>query len=195
MNTNLEQQLQHWYQQWQHEDLQQSDRLQRWRNIEPESAHLLALWARSKQARKILELGTSNGYSTLWLADALVSTGGMMDSVEIDASRSALAAQHLQQVGLDASVRLHVADAGVFLAQAAPEYDLILLDAERKHYVSYWQDLRRLLVEHAGAVLIVDNVLSHASQVMDFIHLVKTDANISSHTIRSGAGLLCVTAR
>jgi len=61
------------YQGFQAHDALQSDRLQRFRSIEPESARVLAVLIRAQQARKILEIGTSTGYSTLWLANAAQS--------------------------------------------------------------------------------------------------------------------------
>ena len=194
MDSSLQQQLQQWYQQWQQEDANHSDRLQRWRNIEPESAALLALWVRSKRTQKVLEIGTSNGHSTIWLADAVRATGGHVTSLEIEAARTALAQQHLQQVGLAEQVSLHTIDAAEFLSQAQADYDVILLDAERSFYVDYWPDLRRLLTGKTGALLVVDNVLSHAEQVADFIALVQADTSMCSHTDNSGAGLFCVTA-
>ena len=194
MDSSLQQQLQQWYQQWQQEDANHSDRLQRWRNIEPESAALLALWVRSKRAQKVLEIGTSNGHSTIWLADAVRATGGHVTSLEIEAARTALAQQHLQQVGLAEQVSSHTIDEAPLLSQAQADYDVILLDAERSFYVDYWPDLRRLLTGKTGALLVVDNVLSHAEQVADFIALVQADASMCSHTVSSGAGLFCVTA-
>lgn len=194
MNPILKQQLHTWYQQWQAEDANKSNRLQRWRNIEPDSAALIALWVRSKRAQTVLELGTSNGYSTIWLADAVQATGGHVHTVEIEAARSELAKRHLQQVGLHDLVSLHTADAGVVLQETHSLYDVILLDAERGFYVAYWPDLRRLLLAKSGALLVVDNVLSHAEQVADFIALVAADERMCSHTVNSGAGLFCVTA-
>ncbi|MEL4505522.1 hypothetical protein AAEX63_10795 [Luteococcus sp. H138] len=57
-------------------DAGQPDRLDRRRNLEPDSAQLLNLLIRSIAPMKVLELGTSNGYSTIWIADALEGTGG-----------------------------------------------------------------------------------------------------------------------
>ena len=57
-------------------DAGEPDRLDRLRNLEPDTAHLLALLVRATGARRLLELGTSNGYSTLWLADAVRGVGG-----------------------------------------------------------------------------------------------------------------------
>jgi predicted O-methyltransferase YrrM len=64
-------------------DAQQADRLARLRNLEPETGELLALLVRATGAQRVLELGTSNGYSTLWLAAAVRDTGGTVTSVEL----------------------------------------------------------------------------------------------------------------
>src|SRR3954449_5319094 len=60
-----------------HDDTQ-PDRLARWRNVEPETAELLGVLIRTKRAPRVLEIGTSNGYSTIWLADAAPATGGAL---------------------------------------------------------------------------------------------------------------------
>src|SRR5690348_5906751 len=77
-----------------------SDRLERFRNVEPPTAALLGVLIRASGARRILELGTSNGYSTIWLADAAQACGGRVVSVEIDASRVELAQANLRAAGL-----------------------------------------------------------------------------------------------
>src|SRR6202046_2889069 len=76
-------------------DQARSDRLDRFRNVEPPTAELLGVLIRATGARRILELGTSNGYSTIWLADAVVATGGSVVSVEVDARRTELARANL----------------------------------------------------------------------------------------------------
>ena len=68
-------------------DETQTERAACWRNLHPDSAALIALLVRAKQARKVLEVGTSNGYSTLWLADAVRDTGGSLRTLEIDKAR------------------------------------------------------------------------------------------------------------
>lgn len=67
-------------------DAGQADRLHRWRNLEPETARLLAVLVRALPPRRMLELGTSNGYSTIWLADAARAVGVRLTSVDIDES-------------------------------------------------------------------------------------------------------------
>ncbi|MDB0195878.1 methyltransferase, partial [Acinetobacter baumannii] len=88
-NTIFLQRVADLYDTFKQHDSQQSDRLQRYRNIEVESAQLISQLIRMQQAKSILEIGTSTGYSTLWLAEAAQATGGQVITVEIDAKRSA----------------------------------------------------------------------------------------------------------
>jgi predicted O-methyltransferase YrrM len=175
-------------------DVTQKDRLQRYRNIEPDSAQFLALQIRIQKSKKVLEIGTSTGYSTLWLADALHVTQGQLTTLEIDAVRSQQAQQFAQEFGLDSLIQFWVGDAQDYLAECTEKYDLILLDAERDAYVDYWADLKRLLSKQGG-VLIVDNVISHAEEVKTFTQLVKDEGNYLLSTLSLGAGLLVITAK
>jgi predicted O-methyltransferase YrrM len=65
------------------------------------------------------------------------------------------------------------------------------LDAERGSYVSYWNDLKKLL-QSSGSTLIVDNVISHSAEVKDFLELIKADENYMSTILPVGAGLCMV---
>ncbi len=76
------------------------DRLERFRNVEPETAELLGVLVRSMGAERVLEIGTSNGYSTIWLADAAEAVGGSVVSLEIEAERTAAALDNLTQAGV-----------------------------------------------------------------------------------------------
>ena len=72
----------------------------RLRNLEPETAALLAVLVRSGRRRSLLEIGTSNGYSTVWLAWAAEATGGRVTSVEMDPGRQRMADENLRRAGL-----------------------------------------------------------------------------------------------
>ena len=172
-------------------DAAQADRLARWRNVEPETAELLAVLVRAMGARRVLEIGTSNGYSTLWLADAVEAVGGRVVSLEIDPARSALAAEHLGRAGLRGMVELLSEDAGAALATFGDgAWDLVFLDAERPAYVGYWPDLVRVLAQ--PGLLVVDNAISHAAEVADLRALVKADERVVASLVPIGAGALVV---
>ena len=96
-------------------DESRSDRLERFRNVEPPTAELLGVLIRATGARRILELGTSNGYSTIWLADAAEATGGTVVSVDVDAERTELARGNLLRAGLEGGVELWTEDVVVIL--------------------------------------------------------------------------------
>lgn len=179
------------YDQFKQHDAQQSDRLSRYRNIEAESAKLLAMLIRCQQSKRILEIGTSTGYSTLWLAEAAQAVDGKIQTVEIDPLRSAQAKKYAEEFELEQQIDFWVGDAADFLAQATEPFDFILLDAERIHYVNYWADLKRLL-QNAGSTLIIDNVISHAAEVKTFLELIKSDEHYMSTTLPIGAGLCMV---
>lgn len=172
-------------------DATKADRLDRLRNLEPESACLLSVLVRATGARAVLELGTSNGYSTVWLAEAARATGGRVTTVEIDAGRSAEAASNLERAGLRSHAELRIADAGEILRTSKDaEWDLIFLDAERPAYLSYWADLLRTL--RPGGLLAVDNVISHAEQVSAFRTLVHESPGVTEALAPTGAGLLLI---
>ncbi len=93
---------------------------------------------------------------------------------------------------LSNGVEFWVGDAAEYLKQSQAIFDFILLDAERDAYVDYWPDLKRLMCVSRG-VLVVDNVLSHADQVTDFIARIQQDEQFNLSTLAIGAGLLVVT--
>jgi predicted O-methyltransferase YrrM len=172
-------------------DARHADRLARRRNVEPETAEMLAVLVRATKASAILEIGTSNGYSTIWLADAAQATGATLTSLDVEPSRTALARENLARAGLEGAADLRTGDAAAVL-RAAPDaaLDLVFLDAERDAYVAYWPDLVRVLAP--GGLLAVDNVISHAAQVRDFRALVDADDRVAQALVPIGAGVLLV---
>lgn len=145
-------------------DATQADRLQRRRNLEPDAAEFLWWLVQATGARTVLEIGTSNGYSTIWLADALRQTGGRLVSVDTDPATQADAHTNLGEAGLADLVDLRVGDGGVELAKRADgELDLLFLDAERTEYPSWLPDMVRSV--RVGGLIVVDNSISHASEV------------------------------
>jgi predicted O-methyltransferase YrrM len=170
-------------------DAGQEDRLLRYRLVEPDSAALLALLVRATGAQRLLEIGTSIGYSTLWLADAAEDAGGRLVSVEVDAERSARAAGHLSQAGLSAELRVQDA-AETLRASGDGEWDFIFLDAERPAYAGYWPDLLRTLA--AGGLLAIDNVISHAEQVAEVTALIEAEPAVTTALVPTGAGVRLV---
>lgn len=186
--------MQELYEKFHRHDLKQADRLHRYRNIEPESGRFLSMLIRAQQSKNILEIGTSTGYSTLWLAEAARQTQAMITTLEVDAERVAQAKQYATEIDLADLINFKVIDAQVYLEAEQELFDFILLDAERDAYVSYWPHLSRLL-KAKGGLLVVDNVISHAAEVEEFIALIQQDPRFIMSIVPIGAGLLMVGLR
>ena len=186
--------MQELYEKFHRHDLKQADRLHRYRNIEPESGQFLSMLIRAQQSKNILEIGTSTGYSTLWLAEAARQTQAMITTLEVDAERVAQAKQYATEIDLADLINFKVIDAQVYLEAEQEIFDFILLDAERDDYVSYWPHLSRLL-KAKGGLLVVDNVISHAAEVEEFIALIQQDPRFIMSSVPIGAGLLMVGFR
>lgn len=182
------------YDEFKQHDARQADRLRRFRNIEAESAILLAMLVRTQQSQRILEIGTSTGYSTLWLAEAAKTVGGHVQTLEINAFRSAQAKKYAEEFSLEAYIDFWVGDAADYLAASTEQYDLILLDAERGSYAGYWNDLKRL-ISTKGGTLIIDNVISHPAEVKPLLDLIKNDELYMSTILPIGAGLCMVVTK
>ena len=131
------------------------------RNVEPETAELLGVLVRALGAQRVLEVGTSNGYSTIWLGDAVEAVGGSVVSVEIDPERTALAQDNLTQAGVDAFVEVRTQDAarGARGTGGRRPSTSIFLDAERREYASYWPDLVRVLRDR-GLLVVGEHALA-----------------------------------
>jgi predicted O-methyltransferase YrrM len=169
-------------------DERHSDRLERFRNVEPPTAELLGVLIRATGARRILELGTSNGYSTIWLADAAEANRGTVLSVDVDADRTELARRNLADAGLEERAELRTEDAAGTLARSADaEWEFVFLDAERPAYPGYVPDLVRTLAPRG--VLAVDNVRSHERELVEFTSLIEAMPALTQTVVPVGAGL------
>lgn len=169
---------------------------QRMLNITRDTGEFLGVLVRATAARRVLEIGTSNGYSTLWLAEAAAAAGGAVTTVELSERKVALARATFSRSGLERSITLVHDDAGRLLKRSdAQAYDLIFLDSERSEYPGWWPDLRRAL--RAGGLLVVDNATSHPAEVAPFIAIVKGDPAFATCLVPVGKGefLSAKTAR
>jgi|SRR5579884_1416534 len=132
---------------------------QRTRNVTRETGRFLNLVARTMGARAMLEIGSSNGLSTIWLALAAQAQGGTVIGTELIPERAAEANAHLAEAGLGDSARVIAGDARATLATLDGSFDLVFLDAEKDDYVAHFHTVFPLV--RAGGLILADNVVSH----------------------------------
>lgn len=159
-------------------------------NVTAAQGKLLQLLARLVGARRILEIGTLGGYSTIWMARAL-PPGGRLISLEIEPTYAAVARRNLERAALANCAEVRVAPAAESLAKLAAEgaeaFDLIFIDADKASGDLYFK--ASLGLSRAGTIIVVDNVVRDGS-VLD---ASSADANVLG--IRRLADLLASERR
>ena len=168
-------------------DAVESDRAKKMLNLESDTARLVAILARSSAATRVLEIGTSNGYSTIWLAWAVAPAGGRVVSIERDAQKHAMARQNLERAGLQDRVDLRLGDATTLVREVPGPFDLVFFDADR---VSAPEQLQLLLPKLSPrALVLADNVLSHAQEIAAYLKSVSDLPEFEHSVIPVGKGL------
>lgn len=176
----------------QYNDQTATDRAAKMLNITRDTGEFLAVLVRATGARRVLEVGTSNGYSTLWLAEATRANGGLVTTIERSESKRTLAAANFDRSGLSDSIEMIAGNAGQLLSQQiSASVDLLFLDSERSEYTGWWPDLKRVLVP--GGLLVVDNALSHAQEMAPFSNLVSADPEFTTSLVGVGKGEFLAT--
>ncbi len=128
--------------------------------VAPNEGKFLQLVAKIIGARKILELGTLGGYSTIWLARGL-SERGKLITLEYEKKHAEVARKNIARAGLESVVEIRVGDAKITMPQLVSEgagpFDLIFLDADKEGYTTYFE--WSLKLSRKGTVIIADNVV------------------------------------
>ncbi len=164
-----------------------TERSRRMLNITRDTGEFLSVLVHATAARRILEIGTSNGYSTLWLAEAARGTGGTVTTIEFSEYKIGLATANFARSGLASIIELIHDDAGRVLQQTEEgAFDFVFLDSERSAYPGWWVHLRRVL--RPGGLLVVDNATSHHEQMAPFVALVKADLTFGTSLVPVGNG-------
>lgn len=159
-------------------------------NISRQTAEFISMLIKISNVKNVLEIGTSNGYSTLWIADALkdADNNGHLTTIEFYEKRQCIARENITKSGLSDFVTFKQGRALEILEQLDFIPDMIFIDANKSEYIQYFDLLKDKLPK--GAIILADNVISHAVKVADFLEEIKNDTRYQSQVLDLPAGLL-----
>jgi predicted O-methyltransferase YrrM len=163
--------------------------LERLRQITPDTGRFIALWAASAPAGEAIEIGTSVGYSALWLAQACRLRGRTLTTYEILPEKARLARETFARTGVSDVVHLVEGD---FLEYAGEVGDVgfCFLDAEKDVYEACYEVLVPKMVP--GAILVADNFTSHRDDLQPLLERVLVDTRVDAMVATVGKGeLVC----
>lgn len=152
--------------------LEDIDRNQRYLNVGRDDGRLLRILVETSGAKRAVEIGTSTGYSGIWLALGLRKHGGRLTTFEIDRSRAATAAANFKRAGVADMVDIVIGDANVETRKVTGSLDLVFSDADKENYLAYFRTLSPLLRQ--GGLFVSDNMAIPAPEP-DYVQAITSD--------------------
>jgi len=160
-------------------------------NVAPSEGEHLSKLVEKLNAKRVLEIGTSNGYSGIWLALGLRQTGGKLITMEIDKGRHSLAQVNFRTAGMDGIVDSRLTDALQELPGLEGPFDLVFIDAWKPDYIRYLQ--MALPKVRSGGAIAAHNVDSQAHEMGDFLEAIKTHPELRTEFVRAGPSGISVS--
>lgn len=159
-------------------------------NIPRKTGVLMNMFVKMMNAQSVLEIGTSNGYSGLWLAKALKQTGGKLTTIEYYEKRQSIAIENFKTCGVFDVVRPLQGSACDIIKSfdETEKFDFVFIDANKREYVEYFNLIKPHLTEKA--MIVADNITSHAEKVQTFIDAVDADEEFQYEIVEVPGGIL-----
>lgn len=158
-------------------------------NVSRQSANFINMLIKLMNAKQVLEIGTSNGYSGLWIADALKETGGHLTTIEFWEKRQCIARENFKECGLSDIATFKIGPAYEIIKEEIKDrFDLVFMDANKGEYIKYFEAVHPLVKK--GGVILADNVTSHAKKVQPFIDAINQIGCYQVQILDLPAGLL-----
>ena len=176
-------------------------------NISPEAANFLNMLIKISNAKNVIEVGTSNGYSGIWIAKALKETGGHLTTIEYYEKRIVLAQENFKKCEVDDIITILQGSACDVLETIDFKFDFgathvgtpddnfqnttidfVFLDANKGEYIKYFDIISPKLKK--GGIIVADNITSHPQKVAPFVERIKADPNYQVEILDFPAGML-----
>lgn len=162
-------------------------------NVDNESANFLNILVKSNNTKNALEIGTSNGYSSIWLAQALKTTGGKLTTIEFWDNRLNVAIENFKKAELSSIIEPKLGQAVMILEEMAyspnpPIFDFIFIDANKSEYIKYFKLVDKMLKK--GGIIAADNILSHYKKVEPYVLEITSRTDYQSQLIPLDTGIM-----
>ncbi len=173
--------------------------------IRPETERILCSIISELRPKRMLELGAAIGYSSISFS-RFIPEDGVIITVERDEERAQMARENIAKAGLTGKIRLIEDDALTLLRSMDRQVEVIFLDADKSHYIDYYEDCMRLLAP--GGIIIADNVLfagkveqpgeaarKHRTIVNNlrlFLKTVEADCRVTSELLKTEDGIMII---
>ena len=164
-------------------------------NIDRNTANFLNMLIKIHNSKNALEIGTSNGYSGIWLADALKHTGGKLTTIEFWDKRQSVAKENFRLCNVDDIIETKLGSALLILDEMSGEieqglrepFDFIFIDANKLEYIEYFHKIDPLL--KSGGIIAADNTISHAKKVEPYLKALVEHPSYQNQMLNFEAGL------
>ena len=165
-------------------------------NLDRECANFLNTLIKINNSKNVLEIGTSNGYSGIWILKALKETKGKLTTIEFWEKRQSVARKNFALCASDVPCEAKIGSAVVVLEDILEEikknkrekFDFVFIDANKKEYIEYFRLIDKMLVD--GEVILADNILSHYEKVKDYTENLFNNSNYQSQILELGTGMM-----
>ncbi len=156
-------------------------------SIPKREAEFIYLFLRAYKPNRILEVGTSTGYSTIYFALAVKEIGGIVDTIEMDPEKIKIAKENFKVANLEEIISILEGDANRILNELKERYDFAFLDGEKKEYLSHFKMIKPKLGKNA--IVMADNAGDLAEEMKDYLEFVRNTDGLLSVFVPIGNGL------
>jgi len=159
-------------------------------NVPRKTGVMLNMFIKMMSAKNVLEIGTSNGYSGLWISKALKETGGHLTTIEYYEKRQSIAIENFKKCSVF-DIITPIQGSACDIIRNFPEdmiFDFVFIDANKREYVEYFNLIKPHLA--SKCMIAADNILSHAEKVQTFVDAIDNDDEFQYEILELPGGLL-----
>lgn len=156
-------------------------------NIPASTGKFFYILAKIAKPKNILEVGTSNGYSTLWLAEAIKENKGKVTTIEISDFKVKMSKENFKRAKLNKIIKIIQGDALKEIPKLTGKFDFMFIDAIKEDYLKYLKLAERKLKK--GCIIVADNAIMFKKYMQNYLDYVETNENYSSILVPIGSGV------